>query len=146
MIDFTIETEIRRPVSEVFAHVIDPAKLHTWQTNTVSAKTEGGGPVGLGSRVREVHRTPVGKEISELVEFWQFAPDHMFSMRIVEGPLPIDGSINFEPFDGGTRMRFRVYGRLKGAMRIAEPIMRLALKRQFAKDCATLKRVMESGA
>ena len=27
MIDFTVETDIRRPVSEVFAHATDPAKL-----------------------------------------------------------------------------------------------------------------------
>lgn len=38
MIDFTIETEIGRPVSEIFAYVTDPDKLARWQTNTVSAE------------------------------------------------------------------------------------------------------------
>src|SRR5438046_8263122 len=34
---FTIETEIARPPGEVFAYITDPAKLATWQANTVSA-------------------------------------------------------------------------------------------------------------
>ena len=37
MIDFTIDTQIARPVGDVFAYVTDPDKLATWQTNTVSA-------------------------------------------------------------------------------------------------------------
>ena len=34
---FTIETEIARLPGEVFAYITDPAKLATWQANTVSA-------------------------------------------------------------------------------------------------------------
>ena len=56
MIDFTIQTHIAKPPGEVFAYVADPSKLHTWQTNTVSTMVVGGGPVGLGSRIVEVHR------------------------------------------------------------------------------------------
>jgi uncharacterized protein YndB with AHSA1/START domain len=61
MIEFTIETEIVRPVTDVFAYVTDPTKLSTWQTNTVSAVAEGDEPLGLGSRVREIHRAPGGQ-------------------------------------------------------------------------------------
>ncbi len=46
MIQFTIDTEIERPVAEVFAYVTDPDKLATWQTNTVSAVQEGDRPAG----------------------------------------------------------------------------------------------------
>lgn len=145
MIDFTILTDIDRPASEVFAYVTDPAKLHTWQTNTISAMVVGGGAVGLGSRVIEVHRAPGGKEITQVVEFWEFERDRKLSMRIVDGPLPIDSRVTFEQHAGATRLRFNVYGRLTGAMRIAEPVMALVLKRQFGKACAALKRVMEEG-
>jgi uncharacterized protein YndB with AHSA1/START domain len=146
MIDFTIETEIDRPVREVFAYLTDPSKLHTWQTNTVSAMTVGGGPVGLGSRVIEVHRVPGGKEISQVVEFWEFDRDRRFSTRVLEGPLPIDGTVSVEPRDGATRMRFNVYGHLTGAMRIAQPLIQMGLRRQFSKYCAELRRVLEEGA
>jgi uncharacterized protein YndB with AHSA1/START domain len=52
MIQFTVETEIARPPSEVVAYVADPAKLASWQTSTVLAVAEGDGPLGLGTRVR----------------------------------------------------------------------------------------------
>ena len=55
MIKFTVATEIARPATEVFRYVTDPAKLATWQTNTISAVAEDDQPVGLGSRVRAVH-------------------------------------------------------------------------------------------
>ena len=86
MIDFTIQTDIDRPVADVFAYVADPSKLHTWQTNTVSTMVVGGGAVGLGSRVVEVHRAPGGKELSQVVEYWEFEPGRRLSIRVVDGP------------------------------------------------------------
>ena len=65
MIDFVIEKEINRPPAEVFAYVVDASKLATWQTNTVSAMPDG--PIGLGTKIREVHRAPAGKRIESLV-------------------------------------------------------------------------------
>src|SRR5450631_4392365 len=74
MIQFTVGTEIARPPSEVFAHVTDPAKLATWQTNTISAVAESDQPFGLGTRVREVHRAPGGKQLASLVEVSEYDP------------------------------------------------------------------------
>jgi uncharacterized membrane protein len=143
LIDFTIQTDIDKPVADVFAYVADPSKLPTWQTNTVSAMVVGGGPVGLGSRVVEVHRAPGGKELSQIVEFWEFEPNRRLSIRVVEGALPIDGTLKFEARERGTRMSFNVYGKPGGPLRFAKPLMQWALKRQFAGYCATLKRVLE---
>ena len=143
MIDFTIQTDIDRPVADVFGYVTDPSKLPTWQTNTVSAMVVAGGPVGLGSRVVEVHRAPGGKELSQVVEFWEFEPNRRLSIRVVEGPMPIDGTLKFEARERGTRMSFNVYGKPGGPLRFVKPLMQWALKRQFAGYCATLKRVLE---
>lgn len=101
MIDLTIRTDIARPVQDVFAYVTDPAKLPSWQTNTVSVEQEG------------------------------------------EGPLPIHARIAFAPSATGTQMEFTAHGQPAGAMRLAQPLLRVALRRQFASHCATLKRVME---
>jgi uncharacterized protein YndB with AHSA1/START domain len=143
MIDFTIETEIARPPEQVFAYVIDPAKLATWQTNTISAVPEPAGPLRLGSRIREVHRGPGGKELASLVEVSELEPNRVFSLRSIEGPLPIDASITFDSSEHGTRMRFTVHGEPRGPLRFLQPLMRAALKRQFREHCATLKRVLE---
>lgn len=143
MIEFTIETQIERPVADVFAYSTDPAKLATWQTNTVSAVQEGDGPLGLGTRLREVHRAPGGKELASVVEVSEYEPDRTFALRVVEG-TPVHLRMTFEPTERGTLVRFRAHGQLTGAMRLAEPLVQRTLKRQFARQCATLKQVLEN--
>jgi uncharacterized protein YndB with AHSA1/START domain len=146
MIDVTIETHIARPVADVFAYATDPAKLSTWQTNTVSAVPEGDGPLGVGTRLREVHRGPRGKEIATLVEVSEYEPDSRFGLRMLEGPLPIHADLAFAPNDAGTVFRFRAFGEPTGAMKLLQPVLRRALHKQFAEHCANLKRVLEEGA
>ena len=143
MIRFTITTDIDRPVGEVFAYVTDPAKLPVWQANTVSVTQEGDGPVRVGTRLREVHRGPGGKELPSLVEVSELEPDRTFALRMLEGQLPIHGRIELEPTSSGTRMAFTAHGEPTGLMRLAQPLLRIGIKRQFAQHCATLKAVME---
>lgn len=143
MVQFTVETEIARSVAEVFAYVTDPTKLATWQTNTVSVEAEGDGALALGTRLREVHRAPGGRQLVSLVEVSEYEPDRVFALQMLEGELPIHARITFEPIERGTRVRFAAHGQPSAAMRLAQPLLRLALKRQFAGYCATLKQVLE---
>lgn len=146
MIDFTVETPIERPADEVFAYVTDPGKLSTWQTNTVSSTPEEPGPLRVGSRLREIHRAPGGKELPSLVEVAEYEPGRLFALRVIEG-TPVHARMTFEPTKtGGTLMRFRVHGQLSGPMRLAEPFLGRMLRRQFTQQCATLKRVLEEPA
>lgn len=143
MIEFTIRTDIGRPVGDVFAYVTDPEKLPTWQTNTVSVTQEGDGPVQIGTRLREVHRAPGGREVPSLVEVAELEDDRVFALRMLEGPLPVHARIGFEPTATGTRMAFTVRAEPTGPMRLAQPLLRLGLKRQFDRHCANLKRMLE---
>src|SRR5450755_2237294 len=143
MIDFTVETEIARTPADVFAYVTDPTKLATWQTNTVSVVAEDEEPLGLGTRLREVHRAPGGKQLASLAEVCEYELDRTLALHMLEGALPIDGRLTFEPVAEGTRVRFRVHGQPTGAVRFAQPLLHRTLKRQFTGHCATLKQVLE---
>jgi uncharacterized protein YndB with AHSA1/START domain len=145
MIRFTVEAEIARPTAEVFAYVTDPSKLPTWQRNTLSARTEDGGAVRRGARVREVHRGPGGAEFSSLAEVSEFDPGRVFALTMLEGPLLVDARVTFAPAGAGTLVRFVVHGRPDGAMRLAEPLLAVMLKQHFSEHCAALKRVLEDG-
>jgi uncharacterized protein YndB with AHSA1/START domain len=146
VIEFTIEETIGRPPSEVFAFVTDPAQLPRWQTNTVSADPEPEGPLRVGSRLREVHRGPGGRELQSVAEVVELEPERRFSLDMLEGPLPLDARLCFEPAPGGTRFAFTVRGELSGPFRLAQPLLRRTLEREFGRHCAALKRVLESGA
>src|SRR4051812_11407975 len=144
MIDFTIDTVIRRPVTDVFAYVTDPAKLATWQTNTVSVVQERPGGVTVGTRLREIHRAPGGKQLESLVEVSEYERDSTFALEMIEGALPLHAHIAFAAVDEGTRMRFRTHGQPTGAMRLAQPLLRRTLRRQFTSYCAQLRQMLES--
>ena len=73
----------------------------------------------------------------------EYVPDHVFALEVREG-TPVHAHMTFEPADGGTRVRFRVHGRLGGAMRLAEPLLARMLRRQFKQHVAALKRVLEA--
>lgn len=143
MIDFTVKTRIARPVPEVFAYATDPASLASWQENTVSAVPEGSGPLALGSRIREIHRAPGGRELESVVEVSEYERDRTFGLRVVEG-VPVHAQMTFEPTGDGTLVSFRAYGQLGGAMRLAQPLLQLTLRRQFTKHCAALKQRLET--
>lgn len=142
MIDFTIVTEIHRPVADVFAYATDPGKLTTWQASTVSVTPEDDEELRVGSRLREVHRGG-GKEHASLVEVSEYEPDRLFALHVLDGPLPIDARLTFEPTERGTLMRFRAYGQPTGALRLTQPLLRRTLKRQFAADCTRLRETLE---
>lgn len=81
-----------------------------------------------------------------LVEVSEFERNRRFGLRIVSGPAPIDGHHTFTSTDGGTRIDFVAEGRLKGPMRIAQPLLRRVLNRQFKRYYAELKTVLEGAA
>lgn len=146
MIKFHIPIEIDRPVGDVFGYVTDPDKLSSWQTNTKLVEKQTDGPFGLGTRLHEVHVGPGGRELHSVVEISQYEANQRVELRIVEGPLAVDGLFVFAPTSAGTtRLELFGTGRPAGAMRLASPLLKLAVRRQFAGNLRTLKNVMENG-
>ena len=142
MIDFTLHTHINRRAGEVFDYVTDPEQLPNWQTNTVSSTPTTAGPLGVGTRLREVHRAPGGKERVSIVEVTEFEPGRAFALQVIEG-TPVHLRIALEPVDGGTRLSFRAHGQLTGGARLAQPLLARVLKRQFAKQLALLTSLLD---
>ena len=144
MIHLELTIQIGRPVGEVFAYVTDPENLPKWQPNLVSITKETEGPMRVGTRFREVRRAPFGRTVEALVEVSAYEENRRFDLRIVSGPVPVDGRNLFAAAHGGTRIDFVAEGELRGPVRIAQPILARLLRRQFAADYARLKRALES--
>lgn len=90
-----------------------------------------------------MHRAPGGKQLASLVEVSEYQPDRTFALQMIEGALPLHARITLQPTDGGTRIHFACHGEAHGPMRVAQPLLRRTLKRQFAGYCTTLKVVLE---
>jgi uncharacterized protein YndB with AHSA1/START domain len=136
--------EIARAPEEVFAFVVDPAKLPVWQdAEEVQQLTDG--PVRVGTRFREVHKV-MGRRRVELTEVVECEPGHVFHIRVVEGP-PVDGRWEFAPTPrGGTRVTLTPLAHLSGRMRIANRALEQVTALAFRRFHRRLKRALEQGA
>ena len=136
---------VARPPEAVFDYMTDAANLCAWQTVKTSAEQITPGPPGLGTRIRERTKPPIGKEFEQIVEFTAFDRPRRFATHIVEGPAKIDGVWAFAPDGDGTRVHFVAEGPLPGPLRLLDPIGRRVLGRQFAGYHENLRRNLEGG-
>ena len=137
---------VARPPEEVFDYLTNPSNLRAWQTSKTRVEVLTDGPPRQGYRVREWTKPPVAKEFDQVVEFTDFDRPHRVHTHIVEGPQPINGTWTFTPAGGGTRVDFVAAGPLQGLMRLAEPVVRRVIARQFAQYHENLRRNVEGAS
>src|SRR5205823_1299839 len=134
---------IDRPVADVWDFVHDTTKDALWQTTLRESEQLTEGPVGVGTRVREVRqflgiRVEIGWEVTE------YEPHTRSSIKGISGPVPLDGSYLFESQNGGTR--FTVVGELDahGLFRLAEPVFARMTRRELEANLGHLKDLLEA--
>ncbi len=112
-----VETSIiiNRPLAEVFAYVVDLNTRANWQEGLVEAKQTSSGPTGVGS-----------------------------TYRSTSGPFPLQGRFEFEPADGGTRVRFFVEFQPGGFFKLADPVLAGTLQKQMQTSLDNLKKLLEA--
>jgi ligand-binding SRPBCC domain-containing protein len=137
---------VGRPPGEVFAYMVEPANLASWQTSKVSVEPLTDGPPRQGYRIKE--RTKIGlRQWDQVVELSEFDPGRALSTHIVEGPMPVDGRWTMQADDGdGTHVKFVAEGQLTGPMRLLEPLVRRGIARSFRHYHALLARNVETAA
>jgi uncharacterized protein YndB with AHSA1/START domain len=141
-IEFSIDVE--RPIEEVFAYLSDPAKVPEWDPRVVSVEQETDGPLGVGTRLRETRRM-AGRKLEQVVEVAEYEPPRLFSLRIVSGPLPLDGRNRLEALDDmRTRVSFAGSGEPKGLARLAQPLVRRMVERQLRAHYGRIRERLEA--
>jgi uncharacterized membrane protein len=135
---------IDRPVDEVWNFVHDPTKDALWQTTLRESELLSEGPIGVGSRVREV-RQFLGIRVELAWEVTEYEPNTRSSIRGVSGPVPLSGSYVLAPENGGTR--FTVAGELDahGLFKLAEPVFARMTARELESNLGHLKDLLEAG-
>ena len=101
--------QIDRSPEDVFAYMTDTAKLSSWQPTTVDVLRDREGPLVLGERFHEVHAA-LGRRLQSTVEVAQYDAPRAFALRILDGPLPLDGSWTLEGSSGSIVCCSKSYG------------------------------------
>jgi len=144
MIRFQANTEIDRPVEQVFAYLIDFENAPKWQSGVVTSKLATPGPLRKGSKFDEVvklgpWRMPATCEITE-VEGSRRAAFRTTS----RGPVEYGGEFLLEHQGLGTKVTVSGTMFLKGLWRLLEPVMAGEIKKETARELQRLKSELEA--
>jgi len=142
MIQHEVTIHLNRPVEKVFAFLADTGNLSIWQSNLIKMEPLTEGPLRPGSRFREVRR--LGRRESEIqAEITAFEPNQRVETKTVTKPQ-VTVSYSLDPENGGTRLRYKFVLVTSGIMRLMEPLIAGAIKKERGSDFETLKRILES--
>jgi carbon monoxide dehydrogenase subunit G len=125
--------EIARSPEDVYAYLTDVSNLPAWQTGVVAATLRDG-------RIEE-SRSLLGRELHTTLEIVEQEEPRLFTLRALDSPVPFSVRHELEPAAGGTRLTVTAEGDVPG---FAAGLLRRRAERQFRKDFARLKRILES--
>jgi hypothetical protein len=118
-----------RSVDDVFAYLSDFSTTQEWDPGVVEARRVGAGPVGAGSTFVIVARF-LGRETELTYEIVDFVPRVRVTLRGENATVVSIDTITCKPDRGdGTRVTYDADLKLKGPLKLADPLLGLAFKR-----------------
>ncbi|HEX6231082.1 MAG TPA: SRPBCC family protein [Actinomycetota bacterium] len=136
------ELEVDRPIDEVFAFVGDFANAEDWDPGVEESELLTDGPVDVGTRYRVVavfngRRLPIGYRVTE----WD--PPRRVVLEGVGSTFRGVDEIAFDPTpSGGTRITYQADLRLRGPLRLFEPLMRKRFEQTGREAMVGMRRAL----
>jgi carbon monoxide dehydrogenase subunit G len=128
-----LSIEIARTPEDVFAYLSDVSNLPEWQSGVRAAEQN-------GDCIEET-RSFLGREMHTTLEIVANEPPRVFTLKALDGPVRFTVTHELEPAGTGTRLRVAAEGDVPG---FASGIVAQQAKRQFSKDFARLKEILEA--
>jgi carbon monoxide dehydrogenase subunit G len=144
MAHYNASLDTARSPEEMFAYLSDFSTTVEWDPGVVEAERLGDAPVREGTEFRLVavflgRKTPLTYRIVE------YDPPSAVTFRGESSTVVSLDRITFEPSGGGTRIVYDADLALKGAFKLADPLLRVAFRRVGARALAGLRRTLEEG-
>jgi carbon monoxide dehydrogenase subunit G len=128
-----LRIEIARTPEDVFAYLTDVSHLPEWQSGVRRAEMKDG-------RVEET-RSFLGREMHTTLEIVESEPPRLFTLKALDGPVRFTVKHELEAAGDGTALTVVAEGDVPG---FASGIIAQQAKRQFSKDFARLKEILEA--
>ncbi len=143
MVRIEVSTEIKRPVAEVFAYMVDPKNLPEWNAIVEEARASET-PLRVGSTITSRARF-LGRKIESVNQVTEHIANQKFVQK-TDKPFPMTISNLCGAAAGGTRVTAILEGEPGGFFKIGEPILVRIAKKQFQAQLDTLKELLEARA
>ena len=128
MARYTASLETRIPRAEVFDYLSDFSTTEEWDPGVVEAERLGDAPVGEGSEFRVVAEF-LGRKSTLVYRVVEFVPGEVVTLRGENATVVSLDRIAVEPIGDATRITYDADLTLKGPLRLADLLLRLAFGR-----------------
>jgi hypothetical protein len=130
--------------ADVLAFIADPANGPRWMKALEVSELITPGPVGVGSRFREV-QSAGGKRIETICEVVEFDPAHKYAWRSVsDGDAQYGGGFTASPRDAGTELRYEGWATTTGPLAQREAAWARQAQREAEAELAAIKGAIEA--
>jgi hypothetical protein len=138
------EIVIAAPIEQVFDTVADERNEPRYNPRIIRARKTSQGPVGRGTRFTAEPRGAGHRGIMT-VQIVDYDRPRRLATSVRSSYMDVDGVLIFAPAGaGGTLMRWSWDMRLRGAMRVLSPLIRVIGPRWEYRNWAGLKQFAES--
>lgn len=139
MASFSHSVAIPRPPAEVFPWLLDEDKVPRWTGHLERYERVDGGPLGPGSKVRQVLEVS-GRTIDVTLEITGYEPPTGAQTRFNTNGIEVVNSYALEAAGGGTRLTQSVEARPSGfSARMLVPVVQPRLEQKLTEDLERLR-------
>ena len=142
MISFDLNTQIYRPLKQVFSFVTTPENDFQWQYGTLASDQLSNGKMGVGSLFRTVGHF-MGRRIESVYEVTEFEPDKSYGFKSLSGPMDSHTLFTFEVTKGSTKINISTWVSPGELFKTGNVAVEKKVKKQYRENLALLKDVLE---
>jgi uncharacterized membrane protein len=143
MIQLEKSVLIERPVEDVFSFIFNFENESKWCEEVVRTQKTSEGPIGVGSTFTD-HVEFMGKTIESSYEILAYELNKTVTIKTLSGPVPFVATYSFDDADGVTKLSILAEAEPGGFFKLATPIIRRQLDKQWERNFANLKQLLES--
>lgn len=143
MIQVDVSVDIDAPVEEVFDYSTNNKNDPAWMEEVVNVRKTSDGPIGVGSTFVNYVEF-LGRSFDDSHEIVDYEPNKRMTILQKTGPVPFKATYLTQPVEDGTRFSMHIEAEPGGFFKLASPLIRRQLQRQYEKNLANLKAILEN--
>jgi len=143
MIKFDLNTDIYRPLEQVFAFVATPENDFHWQYGTLSSARISKGAMGVGALFRAVGHF-MGQRMESVYEILEFEPNKRYGFKSLSGPIDSYTLYTFDLVKGRTRINHSTQISMGAPFQPNPTTTERSVKKEYRENLALLKNILEA--
>lgn len=143
MIQLDLNTNIYRPLKQVFVFVTTSENDFYWQYGTLMSAKISDGETGVGTLFRAVGHF-MGQRMENVYEVTEFELDKRYGFKSISGPLELSTSYTFDIMKGSTRICHSTQINLGNLSRSNPVSVEKTVKKEYRENFALLKNILEA--